>query len=110
MPNTVAAAKRSGMSIRRVGKYQGKDVVLIGDNYFLEDPRTKALTPVNTTTLKIQYSNDGANWADGATIVSNNAADATDMVQLNNYGRYTRVYATLSGSDPVTITVLAVAK
>lgn len=44
---TVEQAKRQGMQIRRIGKYQGKNVVQIGDNYFLEDPVTKTLSPVN---------------------------------------------------------------
>jgi hypothetical protein len=65
---------------------------------------------VNTTTLKIQFSNDGTNWADGINIVAANAADATGMVQLNNFGRYTRVYADVANSNTVTWTVLAVAK
>lgn len=46
---TIARAKQQGMTIKTIGNYQGKKVVQIGDNYFLEDPKTKTLTPVNVT-------------------------------------------------------------
>ncbi len=46
---TVAKARQRGQTIKIVGRYQGKRVVQIGDNYFLEDPKTKALTAVNVT-------------------------------------------------------------
>jgi len=65
---------------------------------------------VNTTTIKLQYSNDGSNWADGAAIVSANAADANEIVQHYNVGAYTRLYATLTNSNAITITVIALAK
>ena len=65
---------------------------------------------VNTVTLNIQYSNDGVNWVTGGAIVSANAADATGLIQLNNYGMYTNVYADVANSNPVTITVSALGK
>jgi hypothetical protein len=64
----------------------------------------------NTTTLKIQYSNDDTNWSDRPTLVSASAADGDGMVQVTNLGRYTRVYADVTNSETVTITVKAVAK
>ncbi len=64
----------------------------------------------NTTTLKIQFSNDNTNWSDGINVVANNAADANAMQQFNNFGRYTRLYATLTNANAVTITARAVAK
>ena len=67
-------------------------------------------TLTNTTTVKIQFSNDNTNWIDGVAIVTSNAADASGLVQLNNFGRYTRVYADVANTNPVTWTILAVAK
>lgn len=64
----------------------------------------------NTTTLKLQFSNDGVNWVDGVAVVSNNSADATDMQQFAVFGRFTRVYATVSNSNPLTVTALGVVK
>lgn len=64
----------------------------------------------NTATLTIQWSNDNTNWSDGPALVSNNVADADGMVQVSNLGRYTRVYATLGNSNPITLTVKAIAK
>lgn len=68
------------------------------------------LTTVNTTTLKIQFSNDGVNWIDGASFVSANTADANDMQQYAIFGRYARVYADVSNTNPITLTVIGVAK
>jgi hypothetical protein len=73
--------------------------------YVIDQP-----SPVNTTTIKIQWSNDNSNWSDGPTIVSSNAADADSMVQIANMGRYTRLYATQTGTNTVTITARGVAK
>lgn len=65
---------------------------------------------VNTTTIKLQFSNDNTNWSDGINVVANNAADANAMAQFNNFGRYVRLYATVTNTNPVTITARAVAK
>ena len=65
---------------------------------------------VNTTTLKVQYSNDDSNWSDGPNLVANNAADADGMVQVANLGRYTRIYADVTNSNTITFTVKAIAK
>lgn len=68
------------------------------------------LTTMNTTTLKLQFSNDGVNWIDGASFVSANVADANDMQQYAIFGRYARVYADVSNTNPLTLTVIGVAK
>jgi len=65
---------------------------------------------VNTTTIKLQYSNDGTNWVDGVNVEASIAADKNNLQQFNNFGRYTRLYATLTNSSPITITAIAVGK
>ncbi len=67
-------------------------------------------TAVNTVTLKLQFSNDSTNWIDGATFVTNNAADAGDMQQYAVFGRYLRAYADVTNSNPVTVTVIGLVK
>ena len=64
----------------------------------------------NTITLKLQYSNDDANYVDGASFVSSNAADAGDMQQYNLFGRYTCIYADVSNTQTVTVTVIGAVK
>lgn len=41
------ASRRGQSGIKRVGTYQGKTVVEINNQYFLEDPKSGALSPVN---------------------------------------------------------------
>lgn len=67
-------------------------------------------TVANTTTLKLQFSNDGVNAVDGATFVTANAADAGDMQQYALFGRFLRVNNTAGTSQPVTITLVGLAK
>ncbi len=67
-------------------------------------------TAANTTTLKLQYSNDDVNYVDGASFVSANAADAGDMQQYNLFGRYTCIYADVSNTQTVTVTVIGTVK
>jgi hypothetical protein len=64
----------------------------------------------NTTTLKLQFSNDGVNVVDGATLVSANVADASGLNQQALFGRYARVYADVSNATATTITANAVVK
>lgn len=64
----------------------------------------------NTATVKLQFSNDGINWIDGPTAVTNNNADANDMQQYAVFGRYARVSPTLGNTQPVTLTAIGVAK
>jgi hypothetical protein len=65
---------------------------------------------VNTTTLTLQYSNDGLNWVSGGNLVATNATDGTDLQQFSNFGRYTAVYADVTNSNAITITVIGLAK
>jgi len=67
-------------------------------------------TTANTTTVKLQYSNDNTNWADGATVFQNTGSDQNDIVQRYNVGAYTRLYATVTNSNPLTLTVIGIAK
>ena len=67
-------------------------------------------TTHNTVTLKLQFSNDGTNWIDGATVVTANVADAGAMQQYALFGRYARLYATAGNSESVTVTAIGVAK
>lgn len=61
-------------------------------------------TSVNTTTFTLQFSNDNSNWTNGVDIVASNAADATNLLQFNNFGAYTRVWANVATTDPLTLT------
>lgn len=67
-------------------------------------------TAAQTVTLKLQFSNDGLNWVDGATIGNALVADTNTLVQHALFGRFARVNAALTSANPVTITVAAVAK
>lgn len=65
---------------------------------------------VNTVTLKLQFSNDGVNWTDGATLVTDNAADASVLSQAAVFGKYARVHANVTNTEPVTITAIGILK
>ena len=91
-----------GSSVQNIQNHQVVDLQWLLDQTLL--------TTVNTATLKLQFSNDGSNWVDGATFVTNNAADAGDMQQYAIFGRYARVYADVSNTNPLTLTVIGVAK
>lgn len=67
-------------------------------------------TDVNTTTLTSKWSIDGTTLVSGVNIVASNAADATDMAQLQVFGRYFCVLADVANSNAVTLTVQAIAK
>lgn len=68
-------------------------------------------TSVNTMTLKLQHTNDtpgsSATYINGANIVANNAADASDMVQLQLFGAWTCVYADVTNASTVNVNVSA---
>ena len=64
-------------------------------------------TIVNTATLKLQFSNNGAaNVVDGTTFASANAADANDMQQYTVYGVCARVNVDVTNANPVVVTVI----
>ena len=64
----------------------------------------------NTTTLKLQFSNDGINWVAGATFLTANAADASDMTQQAAFGKLARINVDVTNANPVTFTVIAIGK
>lgn len=88
-----------GSTALQLGQAEALDIQYVIDQH---------ATDVNTVTLKLQYSNDGTNWTDGVNVVASNAADATNLLQFNNFGAYTRLYATVSNTYPVTMTNVSV--
>ena len=72
--------------------------------------QTLADSVMNTTTLKLQFSNDGANWTDGATIATSNVADASVLTQQAVFGKFARINADVSNANPVTVSVYAILK
>ena len=72
--------------------------------------QTLVETTANTTTLTIQFSNDLVTFVDGLNAVADNAADASGMVQLQLFGRHTCVYANVTNTNPITLTVNGVVK
>lgn len=83
--------------------YQRTDVQYVFD-------QTVVAGAPNTTTVKLQFSNDGTNWEDGATIATANAADGAALSQQAVYGKFMRVNADVSNSNPVTLTVIGILK
>lgn len=68
-------------------------------------------TAGNPVTLTLQHSNDGGvNVVNGAAAVVDNQADANDMQQFAIFGGCTRVHADATTANPVTVTVIGVAK
>lgn len=65
---------------------------------------------VNTSTVKLQFSNDNSNWVDGVAVASAITADTNTLAQYVLFGRYVRAYATLTNSNPITMTVIGLAK
>ncbi len=68
------------------------------------------MAAVNTTTLKLQHSNNNTSYVDGISFVSAAVADAESMQQYAIFGRWTCVYADVATTDLVTLTVLGVVK
>jgi hypothetical protein len=65
---------------------------------------------VNTTTVTLEFSNDRSNWVDGPALVSNNAADASDMTRLPLFGQYMRFKMDVDNSYTPTWTINAFCK
>lgn len=65
---------------------------------------------MNTTTLKIQYSNDNSNWVDGLTLISASDADGTTITRVPVFGRYMRVNQDVINANAITITLTAVGR
>ncbi len=64
----------------------------------------------NTTTLTTKWSMDGSLTVSGVNVVASNAADASDLTQLQAFGRYFCLLADVSNTQPITITAQAIAK
>ncbi len=64
----------------------------------------------NTTTLTLQWSNDNSNYVNGLAVATNNITDTNDIQQYQLFGRHACVYADVSNTNPVTVTVLGVVK
>lgn len=94
-----ALVASGGSDVVNVSQFQTLDVQYVVDH-----------TVVNTTTVKIQFSNDNSNWSDGVNLVASSAADGNGMQQLQVFGIYARMYATLTSADPITWTIKALAK
>ena len=67
-------------------------------------------TDVNTVTLTSKWSIDGTTTVSGINLVATNAADASDITQLQVFGRYFCVLADVANTNDVTVTVQAIAK
>ncbi len=65
---------------------------------------------VNTTTLTVEYSNDKVAWIDGPALVSNNAADASDITRLPVFGRYAQIELDVTNTATPTWSISAVCK
>ncbi len=86
-----------------VAKYSVIDVLYSIDQTVLS-------SGANTTTLTTKWSIDGVTTVSGVNLVASNAADATDMQQVQVFGRYFCVLADVSNAQNVTVTVQAIAK
>ncbi len=64
----------------------------------------------NTTTITIQFSNDNSNWVSGPVIVNANTADASDLTRVPLFGRYVRFNQDVANTNPITITLIGLAK
>lgn len=95
----VATTADGGSTALNVAGWQATDI-----QYAIDQGTT------NTVTLKLQFSNDGVNWTDGATLVTDNAADASVLSQAAVFGKWARVYADVANTNPVTITAIGIMK
>ncbi len=95
----VATTADGGSTALNVAGWQATDI-----QYVIDQGTT------NTVTLKLQFSNDGVNWTDGATLVTDNAADASVLSQAAVFGKWARVYADVTNTNPVTITAIGIMK
>lgn len=79
------------------------------DLQYTVDQTLVALAP-NTTTLTLQFSNDNVSFVNGLAVATNNITDTTDLQQFQLFGRHACVYADVTNTNPVTLTVLGVVK
>lgn len=69
----------------------------------------------NTTTLSLLHTNDDpwetdAVYVTGAAVASNVATDTTDMQQMNAFGAWTCIYANVTNTNTVVVSVKALVK
>jgi hypothetical protein len=108
--STQAASEVTWMSGVATTASGGSTAVLVTNWDYADLQYVIDQTDVNTVTLKLQFSNDNVNWTDGATLVTDNAADAAALAQHAIFGKWARVYATVTNTNPVTVTVNAILK
>ena len=63
-------------------------------------------TTTNTTTITIQFSNDGTNWVSGPALVSASAADGGSITPLPLTGYYYRFNVDVTNTNPITIDIV----
>jgi hypothetical protein len=88
--------------------FEVPDYSVVDLQYLID--QTIADNVVNTTTLKLQFSNDLVTYVDGINVVASNTADASSLQPFAIFGRYTCVYADVSNTNPITLTVVGVVK
>ncbi len=64
----------------------------------------------NTVTLTTKWSVDGGTLVSGVNVVASNAADATDMQQVQTFGRYFCLLADVTNTNNLTVTAKAFVK
>ena len=79
------------------------ELVLFSSKVLTEDAGSVAAVVKPYQRTDIQYIFD-------QTIITSNAADGAALSQQNVFGKYARVYADVSNTNPVTLTVIGVMK
>lgn len=65
---------------------------------------------INTMTVKLQYTNRGQRYADGASVLSANTTDTAGMQQFPVFGRMTCVLFDVTNSNGVSVSVTGLGK
>lgn len=99
--NAAALTEDTTSACVDIGKYNVADVIYSFD---------QGAGVANTTTLTTKFSVDGGTLVSGINLVASNSADATDMQQLQLFGRYFCLLADVTNSNTVTVTAKAIAK
>jgi hypothetical protein len=58
----------------------------------------------NTITLTLQFSNDGTNWVNGLNVIAASTTDQNNLLQFNNFGYRTRLWANVANTNNLTLT------
>lgn len=88
--------------------FEVPDYSVVDLQYLID--QTLVASAANTTTLTLQWSNDNANFVNGLAVATNNTTDTNDLQQFQLFGRHACIYADVTNTNPVTITVLGVVK